>query len=268
MVPNHAGNAENSLILASSENDRALRARLEAGRKAEEARLRAQAGADLHEVTQLEIRTAYRNAVVAAAAKKVNRVPLGDTIFEEVAGLYRVLAQIAEKAGLRQRDGQLLVVKNGKVRPVKTVEQLRSVVVLACADRGNFEVPWLRYSKDKDGAPLAIDAEPRLAAWRTVMATHEFPGIPIWSGRDSGDTAQQRALALLVEAIEARRAMEASRVRWEVAATELAELIGWDRSAIERLVELAGYRVSRPVTAAGKPKKDPISRRALIRIEG
>ena len=238
------------------EEEQALIRRARASRTAAEAE-------NFNRGTAYETRTGFADRVELAAAQRVNRIPIGTTLVEETAALYRWCLKNGERAGLVQHDSKLHVtVPGGEPRQIKTVEELRGLVLLVCAQGDSFQCPFVKYTVDKKGKRHATDAEPRPAAWRTLLAMPSYPGIRAWiaPGRDGGETTQQRALRLLSEAMEARQ-------RWQVAADELASQLGVDRRQAEELVAQAGFRVRRPVTASGKPKLDPKTRRVMFQIE-
>lgn len=270
MVSQHVSDSPKSLI--SSED---AKARRQQALEAEQAllatariRRRAWEAEKFTTETDVEIRTPHHFGVESAAAERIGRTPLGDTLISETAALLHVLARIAPEAHLVQRAGTLYVVQpDGGHRPVTTVEALRAVVTMACIDDGDFAVPFVRFTVDRKGKRHATDAEPRLQAWRTTLAAGTWPGVPVWSGLDDGQTGQQKAVSLLRQAVEARLAMQTGQRRLEVAAAELAELTGWPRSAIEQLIAEAGYRVTRPLTPDGRPRLDSRTRRVLLSIE-
>jgi hypothetical protein len=211
--------------------------------------------------TRYETRTASRVGVESAAAAKVGRISLGSTAVEEIAALHQWAIKFSQQAGLVQDNGVLMVIgPGGTPQPVRTPDRLLAVIALAHAR--NFQCPFVRYHVDRKGVRHATDSEPRAAALRAYLASPSWPGVRtwIWPGHDGGETAQQKAMELL------RRAVEGKKV-WDVSADKLAELVGVSRGQVEQLIQLAGYGVSRPVTASGRPKLDPRTRRVLLRLQ-
>jgi hypothetical protein len=255
MVHERAASSQSSLISGSErqrEEDRIHRVRV----------LRQTAEAEgFAATTSYAIRSASRVGVESAAAAKVGRISLGSTVIEEIAALHQWAMKFSQQAGLVQGNGVLMVIgPDGTPEPVRTPDRLLAVIALAHAR--NFQCPFVRYHVDRKGNRHGTDGEPRVAALRAYLVSPQWPGIRtwVWPGHAGGETARQRALRLLSEAMEARQ-------RWQVAADELASQLGVDRRQAEQLVVEAGFRVRRPVTASGKPRLASRTRKVLLQIE-
>lgn len=224
----------------------------------------------LNRETDYQIRTPHIAGVEQMAAQRADRVVLGDTTTQEAAGLWQVLIRISGRIGLMQRNGQLYLRRpGGKVHPIQSVDELKAVVTLAYRTGNAYQCPWMRFRVDRKGVKHAEDAEPRQAAWRVVLASPVHPAdIPTWTGPGhDGETGVERALALLNQAVAARRALADAQKHWDVTSDELSQRTGWPRREIERLIEQAGIPVSRPLTASGRPRKHPTTRRTLLRLQ-
>jgi hypothetical protein len=219
-------------------------------------------------------------------AAKFDRAVLGATVLEQTAALFQRLAAISEygisdgrfQNELAQDAGRLYEVAGKHLYAIRTVGQLQSVVVRGHGDIGTFESPWVEFYQDGDGWEHARDAEPCQAAWRAALAGPVWPGVRTLAEvlgacesdedgeGEEPETAEQRVVRLLREAMEARQ-------RWTVTVEELAEVTEWEGGPsslgreIERLAVMAGFLTRRPVTASGRPRLHPRTRRALVQIE-
>lgn len=228
--------------------------RIKAARRTAEAQ-------DFNAATSYEIRTASRVAAELIAAGRNARIPLGSTVLEELAAIHQWAVRFSQQAGLVQHDDQLLVIApDGTSRQIRTPDQLLAVIVLTHAR--DFQCPFVKFAVDKEGVRHGTDGEPRRAALRAYLASPRWPGVKAWvlPGRDNGESARQRALRLLNEAMDARE-------KWKVAADKLASQLGVDSRQAEQLVVEAGFRVRRPTTASGRPQLDSRTRRVLWQIE-
>jgi hypothetical protein len=138
----------------------------------------------------------------------------------------------------------------------------------------DFQSPWIQFRGQRIFSS-ARDAEPCPAAWRAALAGPAWPGVRVLAevlaaysdgGGGEPETIEQRAVMLL------RQAM-AARVRWEVSIVKLAETIGWEGTPkalagrVEQLAWAAGIRLTRPLSPSGKPKREPGTGRAVLRLE-
>jgi hypothetical protein len=228
-------------------------------------------------------------------------------IFRELARISKdgISNGDGSRSELAQQDGWLFEVIDGRPHRIDTPAQLQALVVRArmgnlagCRDQlitrlaggdgwglsasskaragdlTDFQSPWIQFDQGiRIGA--ARDAEPCPAAWRAALAGPVWPDVQTlagvlaaYSGGGGGEpeTIEQRAVMLL------RQAM-AARVWWEVSIVKLAETIGWEgtpkalAARVGQLAGAAGIGVTRPLSPSGKPKREPGTGRAVLRLE-
>jgi len=237
----------------------------------------------LHRHTAYEVQDRHdRQAIEAEVAEKFSRATLGPTILDQVNRILLHLAEISEgeipgeeSTYLVQHGVRLAEVQaDGRAwQVIRTTAELRALIVRANGPADAFRSPWIEFVEDKDGHPHTRDAEPCEAAWRAALASGTWPGVRTLAEflsdfedqNEELETIEQRAARLLREAMAARQ-------QWTATIEELAELTQWPGGPaslgreIERVALLAGYLTRRPVTASGRPRLHPRTRRALVQI--